>query len=657
MAVGLDSSGQPQLCEQVCLLPLPIPKIICGCPGEAMVTTGRPVAVITMNGRFDFHLPRKVCTLCSVEWTPDVKELVAYNYWPSVSSSQTIYSFAVFDAFSEVKVSAPSFSRNAFIKLLQHQSAQGGRSGNISGDTFQKSYFEFCLCQHAEDKLTEEDNFNCPACQPDMLAVCCDGNRKHYRFKKNQGIDEPSIYDGLFLARDKEVSAFVDKIRGSSSRAHQNRTCGMARFRASRETSSKSSAKIDEEGLQVAVCRHGILLRGLNHYRGEIFAYPLYLQQEVAERANVTFFCMDVACRYWPYLNRVISKHPELRPLTEMKPFLSVMHAKVHRPKCEVTWGGRSQEGAGNTVGEEVEQVNSFLSRAAVVTKYMTKSGRENMLTQQAMGWNNRKKKHLHKALAHRYTKISERAKTEADNHRDFCLKNGITKEKAHQCVHDVLQWAAEEVESMEEANEELMEDIETALVDLLRKKQDLYRQHDSSKTREKKRRKLRTLKEKLKQKVEEYNETAEETIDIELACNLNEHYILPWERGRDVNTRLKRSVFDQTMLVRRLEEEQSILVKEMTQHITSLRKEMKRVEKLADSPTFADSEDLSVDASDGLKTVCIRRVFTLTNNIKEAVATYTAVVENLPLTEEDNEDEEDEFSCSDSPYSESDED
>lgn len=41
----------------------------------------------------------------------------------------------------------------------------------------------------------------------------------------------------------------------------------------------------------------------------------------------------------------------------------------------QVKWGGRSQEGAGNTIGEEVEQVNSFLSRAALTTKYMTKSG------------------------------------------------------------------------------------------------------------------------------------------------------------------------------------------------------------------------------------------------------------------------------------------
>jgi len=47
---------------------------------------------------------------------------------------------------------------------------------------------------------------------------------------------------------------------------------------------------------------------------------------------------------------------------------------------------------------------------------------------------------------------------------------------------------------------------------------------------------------------------------------------------------RLKRSLFDQIMLIRRLEEEQSILVKEMSQHITSLRKEIKGVEKLKEN-------------------------------------------------------------------------
>ena len=44
---------------------------------------------------------------------------------------------------------------------------------------------------------------------------------------------------------------------------------------------------------------------------------------------------------------------------------------------------------------------------------------------------------------------------------------------------------------------------------------------------------------------------------------------------------RLKRSVFDQAMLLQRLEEEQFILVKEMSQHIRYLLKEIQAVETL----------------------------------------------------------------------------
>ena len=104
---------------------------------------------------------------------------------------------------------------------------------------------------------------------------------------------------------------------------------------AARESSNKSASKVDEEGVEVAVCRHGILLKGLNMFRGEIFAYPLYLQKQLAS-LNVQFFCSDVVCKYWPYLQRVVGHCPELRDLLNMRPFLSIMHAKAHSWMCEV---------------------------------------------------------------------------------------------------------------------------------------------------------------------------------------------------------------------------------------------------------------------------------------------------------------------------------
>lgn len=73
-------------------------------------------------------------------------------------------------------------------------------------------------------------------------------------------------------------------------------------------------------------------------FRGEIFAYPLFLQKKLAEKSQGTiqFFCSDVACKYFPYLQRVSKNCPELQSLLDMRPFLSVMHAKAHSWKCEV---------------------------------------------------------------------------------------------------------------------------------------------------------------------------------------------------------------------------------------------------------------------------------------------------------------------------------
>ncbi|KAI9531102.1 hypothetical protein NQZ68_000596, partial [Dissostichus eleginoides] len=164
----------------------------------------------------------------------------------------------------------------------------------------------------------------------------------------------------------------------------------------------------------------------------------------------------------------------------------------------------------------------------------MTKAGRVNMLTQQAMRWNRRKMDNLHQVLAHRYVKITERAKVEAASFSDFKKEHNLDQETIQQWVYDVRQWAVT----------------------------------DSNQARQRKRKRMTELKKKLRKKVVQYNTgVQEELIEEELACS---------------NTfRLKRSVFDQVMLVRRLEEEQSILVKEMSQHIMFLLKEVQEVEAL----------------------------------------------------------------------------
>ena len=54
--------------------------------------------------------------------------------------------------------------------------------------------------------------------------------------------------------------------------------CGDTQWSAARTDGKTLSKKIDETGLYLVSCGHDIALAALNMKRGEIFAYPYYLQ-------------------------------------------------------------------------------------------------------------------------------------------------------------------------------------------------------------------------------------------------------------------------------------------------------------------------------------------------------------------------------------------
>lgn len=45
---------------------------------------------------------------------------------------------------------------------------------------------------------------------------------------------------------------------------------------------------------------------------------------------------------------------------------------------CQVIWGGRLQDGSACSTGEEVEQINSYMSRCGNTTKYMLPESESN---------------------------------------------------------------------------------------------------------------------------------------------------------------------------------------------------------------------------------------------------------------------------------------
>ena len=190
------------------------------------VSPGKQVILIGMNGRYNLSLQ---CVSC-----------------PSGKSC----------TYEDLKITATGMSRQAFVSMLEHRTKVFGRSGQICGDTMQKSFLEWIFTKFEVERLSHV-NFTALRANRNLMDLLM-----------------------VFLAKDAEVSSFVDYIHGTTKHNPAKGTCGTGQWVAARESASKLASKLDEEGVEVAVCRHGVLLKGLNMFCGKIFAYPLYLQKQ-----------------------------------------------------------------------------------------------------------------------------------------------------------------------------------------------------------------------------------------------------------------------------------------------------------------------------------------------------------------------------------------
>ncbi|KAL3057800.1 hypothetical protein OYC64_008117 [Pagothenia borchgrevinki] len=189
-----------------------------------------------------------------------------------------------------------------------------------------------------------------------------------------------------------------------------------------------------------------------------------------------------------------------------MRPFLSILHSKAHSWLCELRWGGRNQKGAGNTIGEEVEQVNSFLSRAAICSKYMSKAVLTDMLTIQASGWNKRKAANLEQTLAKRYMKTVQRITEATEDLEKLTAELSLQDDQVQQWVSDVEQWT-----TGTPSQNDLQKTIEGLYLSIKQRTFQLYRQSGGNKRRHKLRKKIVEEKKALEDAITEHNAVAGE--------------------------------------------------------------------------------------------------------------------------------------------------
>nr|XP_045590426.1 uncharacterized protein LOC123752415 isoform X2 [Procambarus clarkii] len=358
---------------------------------------------VTLSGRYDLYTPIFRCK-CGYVDEELGKAMHQSGFYSTGRNSSTFYSINLLDSWHFLKRSSPGTSLQALVSALELFGASRGRHGPINFETTKRVFFEWRFHQYELGRIKGEFDKGCPACDTTPVAVHIDGNKKLYRYNKvGRGIRN-SYYSGGIFACDKEVQDHVSTIQNLKTQS--SHMCGVSTLKAAKNK-PVSFRSLDETGISMASCRHGIILAALNMYQGELYSYAHYLQMNRLQ--NVSFICQDIICKYWPWALKISSREQKFS-LGQGKPFLGVLHAKGHSWYCQVLYGGRWQEGSGLTSGEEAEQVFSYLSRYNNNTKNMLKAERTEELTEAALFWNHRKINGMPRALVARFRKATETA-------------------------------------------------------------------------------------------------------------------------------------------------------------------------------------------------------------------------------------------------------
>ncbi|XP_045586441.2 uncharacterized protein [Procambarus clarkii] len=284
---------------------------------------------VTLSGRYDLYTPIFRCK-CGYVDEELGKAMHQSGFYSTGRNSSTFYSINLLDSWHFLKRSSPGTSLQALVSALELFGASRGRHGPINFDTTKRVFFEWRFHQYELGRIKGEFDKGCPACDTTPVAVHIDDNKKLYRYNKvGRGIRN-SYYSGGIFACDKEVQDHVSTIQNLKTQS--SHMCGVSTLKAAKNK-PVSFRSLDETGISMASCRHGIILAALNMYRGELYSYAHYLQMNRLQ--NVSFICQDIICKYWPWALKISSREQKFS-LRQGKPFLGVLHAKGHSWYCQV---------------------------------------------------------------------------------------------------------------------------------------------------------------------------------------------------------------------------------------------------------------------------------------------------------------------------------
>ncbi|XP_069176403.1 uncharacterized protein [Procambarus clarkii] len=539
-----------------------------------------PTVTVDLNGtftdwrRYDLYLPIFECQECGYSLPADAKMLYDGGYFcSSARKSNTFFSTKLLNNWHFLKRNSPGLSMKSLLIALQALGSRNGRDGCINFEAAKRTFQEWRFMQYELANVQSYNKNVCPACHTNPFAIHIDGNKKLFRYEKvGRGLRE-SYYSESVFAADNDVTNHLNHIESLKTKNSQN--CGVSLWKAARNE-PYTHKSLDQTGISLASCRHGVILKMCNMTRGEVFGYAHYLHINYFKSAK--YICQDIICQYWPWALKIQEKNKKFT-LLGTKPFLGVLHAKAHAWYCQVLYGGRWQHGSGLTTGEETEQIFSYMSRYNSTTKNMLKAEREEELSESSFFWNQRKHDSLAHVLASRFCKAKEAAEL-------------IRKELADLSLDEkqLLIWIAELTNLAQSLNKrsvsqnDVQNGIELVCDSIRTKKSQISGVAASSKMRSRYRAKIEADKKKLRELIAVYNEDNTEKLSVEIAEEGN----FPWYNDTpqptdNVTLQDKRNAAEKLHMYNRTMEEQNVIQLEMKSYLDFYRKKLEEITQRLD--------------------------------------------------------------------------
>ncbi|XP_045024594.1 uncharacterized protein LOC123469605 [Daphnia magna] len=277
-------------------------------------------------------------------------------------------------------------------------------------------------------KILSRQVMVCKAYGVKPKALHVDGNFKLYRWRLSYIKDRSrSLFNSDIIHSDEDVKSHVESIDSVKPRGKGKDTCGDSAYTAGRLESNRKK-NMDQTGVLMGSCRHGVILGAANMDRGETYRHVHFLNSKI----SCDFFCQDVVCKYFPFAEE-IGKTKGLERFAKVTQnctgFLSRWHGKTHSWPCQLLWGGSWKLHAAATTGEEQEQVFSTMSRYSNTTRYMSDASRRDHLSAAIGYWNRRKEENMGKTLVKRLLKARKKVACLEKKFDSLMRERGLVEE------------------------------------------------------------------------------------------------------------------------------------------------------------------------------------------------------------------------------------